>query len=174
MAQYVHGTSVQQCVLDQLSGASVAQSTQHVMYHLLIHCNPWHPQTQLQYSCLPLSLIAPPPIHQTQPPQLPTAASSPSIWAHAAVPAASLEGIDHVHLDLQEIWKVNFGRRLFMPWLRMQVCTTPLKKVVPSSASKECQVVSSSAKHRYQSLSWWHTIGTNLQIPGWRPKPHVT
>jgi GH43 family beta-xylosidase len=37
MAQYVHGTSVQQCVLDQLSGASVAQSTQHVMYHLLIH-----------------------------------------------------------------------------------------------------------------------------------------
>ena len=40
-----------------------------------------------------------------------------------------LEGIDHVHLDLQEIWKVNFGRRLFMPWLRMQVCTTPLKKV---------------------------------------------
>ena len=26
-----------------------------------------------------------------------------------------LEGIDHVHLDLQGIWKVNFGRRLFMP-----------------------------------------------------------
>jgi len=37
MAQYVHGTSVQQCVLDQLSGASVAQSTQNVMYHLLVH-----------------------------------------------------------------------------------------------------------------------------------------
>ena len=27
MAQYVHGTSVQQCLLDQLSGASVAQFT---------------------------------------------------------------------------------------------------------------------------------------------------
>ena len=27
MAQYVHGTSVQQCVLDQLSGPSVAQFT---------------------------------------------------------------------------------------------------------------------------------------------------
>jgi len=90
MAQYVHGTSVQQCVLDQLSGASVAQSTQHVMYHLLIHWKPWHPQTQPQHSCLPLSLIAPTPIPQSQPPQLPAVASSPSIWAHAAVPAASL------------------------------------------------------------------------------------
>jgi len=93
MAQYVHGTSVQQCVLDQLSGASVAQSTQHVMYHLLIHWKPWHPQNQPQQSCLPLSLIAPTPIPQSQPPQFSAVASSPSIWAHAAVPAASLGSI---------------------------------------------------------------------------------
>jgi hypothetical protein len=47
-----------------------------------------------------------------------------------------LEGIDHVHLDLQGIWKVHFGRWLFMPWLRMQVCTTPLKKVLPVRSTK--------------------------------------
>jgi len=62
------------------------------------------------------SLIIPTPIPQSQPPQFPAVASSPSIWAHvAASPLPLLEGIDHVHLDLQGIWKVNFGRRLFMP-----------------------------------------------------------
>jgi len=51
-------------------------------------------------------------------------------------PLPLLEGIDHVHLDLQGIWKVHFGRWLFMPWLRMQVCTTPLKKVLPVRSTK--------------------------------------
>ena len=169
MAQYVHGTSVQQCLLDQLSGASLAQSTQHVMYHLLFH---WNLTSSNSASAILPSTFTD--CTNSHPPIPTTSTSSCCIISlHLGSRCSSLpllEGIDHVHLDLQGIWKVNFGRRLFMPWLRMQVCTTPLKKVVPSSASKECQVVSSSAKHRYQ----WHNIGTNLQIPGWRPKPHVT